>query len=130
MPEDRLGVITFIMSGIGHYKVAAILSHEYAIGTRVGCFCAHPYLMHLFHVPHEKIEQLRDELSHGDHRNIPGAIRISFGFYNTRADVDAAVAALWDVHNRRWQGEYTENIKTGEYLPVAGKTSPEGWFEF
>jgi cysteine desulfurase / selenocysteine lyase len=128
LPEDRLGVIAFTMPGLNHYKVAAILSHEYAIGTRVGCFCAHPYLMHLFHVSHDTIEQLQDQIGHGDRRNIPGAIRISFGFYNTRADVDAVAAALWDIHNRRWQGEYTQNIKTGEYSPVAGKSSPEGWF--
>ena len=52
LPDDRLGVIAITRCRCNcRLGQAAILSHEYAIGTRVGCFCAHPYLMHLFHVP-------------------------------------------------------------------------------
>lgn len=128
--EDRLGVIAFNLAKVNHYLAAAILSHEYGIGTRVGCFCAHPYLMHLFHVSHEEVHQLSIELGEGDRRNIPGAIRISFGFYNTREDVDAVVAAIKNINAGQWQGEYRQNKKTGEFLPISGKTSPEGWFNF
>lgn len=128
LKEDRLGVIAFTLKEVNHYLAAAILSHEYAIGTRVGCFCAHPYLMHLFHVSQERINALSEEISGGDRRSIPGAIRISFGFYNSRADVDAAIEAIRNIQQGKWQGEYRQNIRTGEYLPVAGKTSPEGWF--
>ncbi|MGA7733609.1 MAG: aminotransferase class V-fold PLP-dependent enzyme [Chloroflexia bacterium] len=128
LQHDRLGVIAFTLSNVNHYLTAAILSHEYAIGTRVGCFCAHPYLMHLFHVSQDQIHQLSEEIGQGDRRNIPGAVRISFGFYNTREDVDAVVAAIGRISEGHWQGEYTQNIKTGEFLPTAGKSSPEGWF--
>jgi selenocysteine lyase/cysteine desulfurase len=116
------------VAGVNHYLVAAVLSHEYGIGTRVGCFCAHPYLIHLFHVTHETIHRLSDEISHGDKRNFPGAVRISFGFYNTREDVDAAATALWQISQRKWQGEYQQDKKTADFSPVTGKTSPEGWF--
>jgi hypothetical protein len=85
--------------------------------------------MHLFHVPQESIDRLSDELGHGDRRNIPGAVRISFGFYNTREDVDAVVAALWQINQGKWQGEYRQDKRTGDFAPVAGKTSPEGWFD-
>lgn len=130
LPDDRLGVIAFRLTNVNFYLIAAILSHEYGIGTRVGCFCAHPYLMHLFHVPQDLIEQLSREISAGDKRNIPGAIRISFGFYNTREDVDAVVAALKEISAGHWHGEYTQDKKTAEFLPVSRQTSPEGWFSF
>lgn len=129
LPDDRLGVIAITLADVNCHLAAAILSHEYAIGTRVGCFCAHPYLMHLFHVPQALVHELSDEISHGDRRHIPGALRLSFGFYNTREDVDAAVYALAKINNHKWQGHYNQNIKTGDFAPTEGKTSPEGWFE-
>lgn len=129
LPDDRLGVIAITLADVNCHLAAAILSHEYAIGTRVGCFCAHPYLMHLFHVPPALIQELSDEIGHGDRRHIPGALRLSFGFYNTHEDIDAAVYALGQINEHKWQGQYEQNIKTGDFSPIAGKTSPEGWFE-
>lgn len=78
----------------------AILSQEYAIGTRTGGFCAHPYLIRLFGVSSDHVHQLRDEVSCGGRRSMPGAVRISFGSYTTREDVDAAVDALWEIPAR------------------------------
>ncbi|MEP6776612.1 MAG: aminotransferase class V-fold PLP-dependent enzyme, partial [Chloroflexota bacterium] len=130
LPDDRLGVIAITLADVKCHLAAAILSHEYGIGTRVGCFCAHPYLMHLFHVSQEGIDRLSDEIGHGDRRNIPGALRLSFGFYNTREDIDAAVDALIQINDHKWQGEYVQDIKSGEFRPTDSKTSPEGWFTF
>ena len=47
---DRLGVSTFTVDGMHHALVASVLSAEYAIGVRHGCFCAHPYITHLLGV--------------------------------------------------------------------------------
>jgi selenocysteine lyase/cysteine desulfurase len=44
---NRLGVIPFGLEGISHFKVASILGYEFGIGVRSGCFCAHPYILHL-----------------------------------------------------------------------------------
>jgi cysteine desulfurase / selenocysteine lyase len=129
LPEDRLGVIAFNLEKTDHQLTAAVLSHEYAIGTRTGGFCAHPYLMRLFGVSSERVHQLRDEVSCGDRRGMPGAVRISFGFYNTRADVDAVVDALWEIQRGHWRGNYVQNVKSGEYRPTETKTDPAGWFE-
>ena len=128
LPDDRLGVICFDMAGIDHRQIAAILSHEYAIGTRTGCFCAHPYLIRLIGLPAQRLREIPIELSCGDRRAIPGAVRMSFGFYNTREDVDAIIGALWDIHNRKWRGDYRQNHKSGEYKPVESKADPAGWF--
>jgi cysteine desulfurase/selenocysteine lyase len=128
LKEDRLGVIAFNMAGVDHQLTAAILSHEYAIGTRTGGFCAHPYLMRLFGVSHERAHQLREEVSCGDRRGMPGAVRISFGCYNTREDVDAVVGALGAIQRGEWRGKYEQNPRSGEYCPLESKTDPAGWF--
>ena len=130
LPQDRLGVIAFNLDKADHQLTAAILSHEYAIGTRTGGFCAHPYLMRLFHVSPERVHQLRQEVSCGDRRGMPGAVRISFGFYNTRSEVDAVVDALWAIQRGKWRGHYRQNIKSGEYKPTETGTDPSGWFSF
>ena len=128
LPGDRLGVISFQLSGVDHYLTAAVMSHEYAIGTRVGCFCAHPYLVRLFHLSREQTLSMRDEILQGDKTHVPGAIRMSFGFYNTHDDVDTAVEALWNIHNGKWQGQYVQDPHIGEYTPAdAARTDPARW---
>jgi selenocysteine lyase/cysteine desulfurase len=128
LPEDRLGVICFNLEGKYHRLTAAILGHEYAIGTRSGCSCAQPYLVRLFNVPEQRLHELRDQISCGDRSNIPGAVRLSFGFYNSHADVDTAIDALWEIHQGKYRGEYRQNPRTGEYEPLNAKTDPAGWF--
>ncbi len=128
LPQDRLGVIAFNLEHADHQLTAAILSHEYAIGTRTGGFCAHPYLMRLFGLSRLRVQALREEVQCGDRRGMPGAVRISFGFYNSRSDVDAVVQALWSVQRGEQQGQYTQNQKSGEYKPLSEQTNPAGWF--
>jgi selenocysteine lyase/cysteine desulfurase len=128
LPHDRLGVISFNLAEVDHRLTAAVLSHEHGIGTRTGCFCAHPYIMRLFGLSMEQVHELRDEMACGDRRRMPGAIRISFGFYNTREDVDAVVNALWEINRGAWRGTYHQDIKSGEYNPIEEGTNPRGWF--
>jgi cysteine desulfurase / selenocysteine lyase len=130
LPDDRLGVIAFNLAETDHQLTAAVLSHEYGIGTRTGGFCAHPYLIRLFGLTHSRIHELREEVACGDRRGMPGAVRISFGFYSTREDVDAAADALHRIHRGEWRGTYRQNIKSGEYKPTEPGTNPHGWFEY
>jgi hypothetical protein len=71
---------------------------------------------------------MRDYINEGDKTHVLGALRISFGFYNSRDDVDAVVAALHDIHDHIWRGEYRQEKSTGEFHPVSTSTNPEGWF--
>jgi selenocysteine lyase/cysteine desulfurase len=129
LPEDRLGVISFNMDTLDHRLTAAILSHEYAIGTRSGCFCAHPYLIRLFQVPHELVHDIRDQLVHGDRHAMPGAVRMSFGFYNSREDVDAIVDALRAIQRGEYRGEYRQDKASGEFQPVGAEVDLARWFK-
>ena len=92
--SERLGVIPLQIDGISHFLVSAILGYEFGIGVRSGCFCAHPYLLHLLGMSQEEMRTTRSLMLSGDRSNMPGMVRASFGLYNTAAEVDALVEAL------------------------------------
>ncbi|HSV69052.1 MAG TPA: aminotransferase class V-fold PLP-dependent enzyme [Methylibium sp.] len=115
---DRLGVITFNVEGLSHALVAAILSTEFAIGVRNGCFCAHPYLMHLLGLSAVEAADVRRDILNGDARAMPGMVRISFGLYNTIAEVDAVVDALAVIARGEFAGVYMQDPASGEYAAV------------
>ncbi|HEX6722966.1 MAG TPA: aminotransferase class V-fold PLP-dependent enzyme [Burkholderiaceae bacterium] len=115
---DRLGVITFNVERHSHALVAAILSTEFAIGVRNGCFCAHPYLMHLLGLSAAEAAEVRKDIVNGDGRAMPGMVRISFGLYNTIADVDAFADALELIVRGEFAGVYTQDEASGEYAAL------------
>ncbi len=118
--RNRLGVIPMNIKGMSHFLVAAILGSEYGIGVRNGCFCAHPYLLHLMGLSQEESNRVREEILANDRHDMPGLVRISFGMYNTAAEVDVIVQALTAIAQGKYAGHYEQNPKTGEYLPWNG----------
>jgi len=74
-PEKRLGALSFTVEGIHPHDVSSLLN-EYGVAIRAGHHCAMPL--------HIKFK-------------LPATSRISFGVYNTKDDVDVAVAALKDA---------------------------------
>ncbi|MFZ0127825.1 MAG: aminotransferase class V-fold PLP-dependent enzyme [Candidatus Dormiibacterota bacterium] len=115
---DRLGVSTFTVDGMHHALVASVLSAEHAIGVRHGCFCAHPYITHLLGVSIGDAHTIRERLRRGEHHEIPGAIRASFGIGTTVEHIDRFVSALREITTRGPRLTYVENPSTGDYLPV------------
>ena len=75
---DRAPIVTLNIGDIPSGEVADILSGEFSIATRAGAHCA-PRL----HTALGTVEQ--------------GAVRFSFGYYNTAEDVDAAIAAVRSI---------------------------------
>lgn len=112
----RLGVIPLRLENISHFLVAAILGHEFGIGVRSGCFCAHPYILHLLGLNHDESRKVREQMLSGDKSNMPGLIRASFGLYNTIGEIDALVEALINIANGNYHGRYRQNIASGEYV--------------
>ncbi len=76
--RDRAPIVTLNIGDIPSGEVADILSGEFSIATRAGAHCA-PRL----HTALGTVEQ--------------GAVRFSFGYYNTVEDVDAAIAAVRSI---------------------------------
>ena len=56
-----------------HFLTAAILGYEFGIGVRSGCFCAHPYILHLLHLTNEQAQSVRNRMIKGDKSDMPGS---------------------------------------------------------
>ncbi len=125
---ERLGVIPFNLPGRSHFLTAAILGHEFGIGVRNGCFCAHPYIMRLLHISPQDTERLAARMRGGDRRLNPGLVRASFGLYNTLAEVDRFVEALQCILRGDYQGRYHQDPSTGDYLPEHWLPDFAGYF--
>jgi selenocysteine lyase/cysteine desulfurase len=117
---SRLGVIPFQLAHLDHFLVSAILGHEFGIGVRNGCFCAHPLILHLLDVSEEEAHRVREEMLNNQRDHMPGLIRASFGLYNTLADVDIFVDALKSISKGKYTGRYVQDVASGEF-------HPEGW---
>ena len=126
---DRLGVIPFTVQGMSHFQVAAILSAEWGIGVRNGCFCAHPYAMHLLDLQDEAIRRIRTDILMQDRRDLPGMVRVSFGMYNTHDEVDVLAEALAQIAKGSYHGRYEQDRRSGEFRPVGWKPGFAEYFE-
>lgn len=130
-PEEsisRVGVISFLVEGTESGLVSAILSAEGGIGVRNGCFCAHPYVLKLLGFPPEEMQGLWESISSGDRRKLPGLVRISFGLYNTREDVDRFMTVLEKIVEGRYEGKYIFNPQESSYWPQGFSPKVEHYF--
>ncbi len=72
---ERAAIISFTMDGVHPHDIGTILDRA-GVAVRVGHHCAQPLM---------------------DRFGITGTVRVSFGLYNTRADIDRLIGALEDV---------------------------------
>jgi selenocysteine lyase/cysteine desulfurase len=122
-----LPLVTFTVTGAPHALVAARLSAEHGIGVRHGCFCAHPYLVRLLGLAPDQIARHWDAVRHGDHRDMPGAIRASAGLSTSIDDIDRLVAAVADIASGRpVPVAYHQDARTGDFQPEDGAAGPGG----
>jgi cysteine desulfurase / selenocysteine lyase len=70
--SEKAGVVSFLVDAIHPYDVGTILD-QLGIAVRTGHHCTQPLM---------------------EHYGLPGTIRASFAFYNTRDDVDRLVAGV------------------------------------
>lgn len=73
--DEKRAVVSFVVEGVHPHDIGTILDFE-GIAVRTGHHCAQPVMERL---------------------GIPATTRISLGLYNTRDDIDAAVAAIVKV---------------------------------
>ncbi|MCU7493979.1 MAG: aminotransferase class V-fold PLP-dependent enzyme [Ignavibacteria bacterium] len=115
--EEKVGVIPFNLEGVPHFLLSSILGYEGGIGVRSGCFCAHPYVVHLLHLSDEEAQSWRTQMLQGDKSDMPGMVRISFGCYNTMEDIDKLLEMVEKVSRGEYSGKYQVIKKSGEYMP-------------
>jgi selenocysteine lyase/cysteine desulfurase len=126
---DRLGVIPIQIKHVNHFLAAAVLGYEFGIGVRSGCFCAHPYILHLLGLSREEAAEVRQRMLEGDKSEMPGLIRASFGLYNIRQEVDIMIEALQCISKGDYKGKYTQDKATGEYSPVSWNVNFNEYFK-
>lgn len=126
LPHPHIGVLTFGVRGYHHSLIASILSAEFGIGVRHGCFCAHPLMVRLLHVERSETDRIRHDLREGERPELPGAIRMSFGLGTTEQDVDACADALRLIVTKGPAWTYRQDPASGEYVP---DPDPRPWPE-
>jgi cysteine desulfurase / selenocysteine lyase len=127
--ERRLGVIPFNVNGLSHYLVAAVLSTEYAIGVRNGCFCAHPYVLRLLQISDSVAWSWRKQVISKVRSHLPGLVRISFGCYNTHAEVDVLIRALRNIAAGNIAGDYEQDPASGQFRERTFKPDLADYFK-
>lgn len=115
--DNRGSAVAFNVEKIPHALLAAILSYEYGIGVRNGCFCAHPYIIKLLKIKDADVKEYSELIKQGDHSIVPGMVRVSFGIYNTEKEIGYFINALKSIINIGPQASYLINKNTGEYFP-------------
>lgn len=125
---ERLGVIPLLIKNTPHFLASAILGYEFGIGVRSGCFCAHPYILHLLGLTPTEAAAARARILTQDRSEMPGMIRASFGLYNTFEEIDAFAEALTHIVHGEYKGQYYQERATGEYKPINWQPRFEEYF--
>lgn len=115
-PKEKVGVLSFDVPGRRHELVSSILSHEFGIATRNGCFCAQPMLNRLLGLGDDPV--WAREVGAGKDVPRPGAVRATVGVYNTEAEVDLLCDALHVIGARREKGRYKEGTRLCEPIEL------------
>ncbi len=113
--QQRLGVIPFQVEGLRHGLVSAILGTEWGIGVRSGCFCAHPYVNELMGTTNDELSDYGEDVLRGNKSTMPGLVRVSFGMYNTKSEIDKLSEALSAIAGGQIQGQYVLDKQSGGY---------------
>lgn len=115
---DRVPVAAFTITDIPHALVASRLAHEFGIGVRSGCFCAHPLLIRLLQLDEEETQRFRSRVLRGEHALLPGAVRASAGLSTGLDDIRALGEALREITSTPQLAARYELTGTGEFRPV------------
>jgi len=117
LSRDRVGVISFISQHVDHALLAAVLSYEYGIGVRTGCFCAHLYVAELLGLGGGKMAPYITQIRRGNYQHLPGLIRLSLGLYNTAEEIEYFAEAVEKIVTYGSQGRYSFDKRTHLYVP-------------
>lgn len=88
--KNRLGIIPFDYNKLHHEYIAQELSSKYGVAVRSGCFCAQPYVQRLLNMSEDDVSVHIND----DNIPSPGILRVSFGVYNTKEEIDKFICGL------------------------------------
>ena len=128
----RAGTISFNIKNMDHGLVAAILNDYFNIAVRNECFCAHPYVQEMLSATHKKeldnCEFIDNNLS-WKMEPWMGMVRISFGIYNNKKDVDILISSIYKIiKNTNFYKEQYYINENGDYKHINFKFSSDDFF--
>ena len=128
----RAGTISFNIQNMDHGLVAAILNDYFNIAVRNECFCAHPYVQEMLNATHKKeldnCEFIDNNLS-WKMEPWMGMVRISFGIYNNKKDVNILISSIEKIiKNKKFYKEQYNINHDGDYKHINFKFSSDDFF--
>ncbi|MFL9843734.1 aminotransferase class V-fold PLP-dependent enzyme [Flavobacterium rhizosphaerae] len=130
--SERLGVLSFYISGL-HYNLGVkLLNDRFGIQTRGGCSCAGTYGHYLLHVDQEQSNKLTNKITAGDLIEKPGWIRMSIHPTTTNEEIAFVCDSIKALAENfeEWANDYIYNRMNNEFTH---KNNPAGvniesWF--
>jgi selenocysteine lyase/cysteine desulfurase len=123
---DRLPVAAFNLEGVPHALLAARLANEYAIGTRSGCFCAHPYMGRLLGLTETEVDRFHADVRAGLRHRLPGAVRVSANRQTYLTDIPMLGQALREIAATPEGAERYTVDQRGDFVPRSRQLMPAG----
>jgi len=87
------------------------------VGTRSGCFCAHPYMGRLLGLSEAAVDQLHADVRSGQKNRLPGAVRVSANRQTYLTDIPLLGQALRAIAATPEGGERYVLDQRGDYVP-------------
>jgi selenocysteine lyase/cysteine desulfurase len=117
-------VAAFNLDGVPHGLLAARLANEYAIGTRSGCFCAHPYMGRLLGLTEADVDRFHADVRAGLRHRLPGAVRVSANQQTYLTDIPMLGQALREIAATPEGADRYELDARGDFVLKTGSLQP------
>jgi selenocysteine lyase/cysteine desulfurase len=116
--DDRIGTFPFVVEGLHHALVAAVLEHEHGIEVRAGTICNHRLVRRWIGVSDAEQERISAEIAAGDRLASYGIVRASLACHTTIDDVDRLAVALTSITTDGPKGRYRAAPEHETYEPA------------
>ncbi|MEH6659608.1 aminotransferase class V-fold PLP-dependent enzyme [Leeuwenhoekiella marinoflava] len=115
--DDRIGCVSFNITGLHYNLVVRLLNDRFGIQTRGGWSCASSLAHYLFQIKPEESKVLMRNIENQKLTDKPGWVRVSLHPIMTDAEVIYIIDALKEIikNQREWASEYTYNPVTNEF---------------
>lgn len=132
---QRLGVVSFIVTGVHYNLVVRLLNDRFGIQLRGGCSCAGTYGHMLLGVNRGRSYAILDAIRSGDLSCKPGWVRLSIHPVMSNEEVnfimDAIEAVILNI--QEWEKDYAYDRHSNEFRFKHGTAAVQqqvsGWFD-
>ena len=129
---ERLGVISFTITGAHYNLVVKLLNDKFGIQTRGGCSCAGTYGHKLFNIDETRSHKILNAIRSGNLQCKPGWVRLSVHPTMTDAEIDYIMDAVKEtaLNFIEWSEDYIYDDATNEYVfnSVTTNLNVDAWF--